>query len=297
MIRILITGGTGAVGERLVSILAQNNDAKVLLIVRSIENAQLLFGNKPNLGFTTIKNHDVIQNFDPNYVIHLASFVTSACDIQNGEKLVESNILFGIELFEVLRSCKKIKCFFNFGTFAEFKMGPEKVENAYLYSASKSAFKAFAEFYCNLGGYNLIHFIPYTIYGTKDSKKKIIDHIYDSFFSSSPIAMTPGYQILDFIHVDDICQIILNCINNSKINSYHQQNIHLGTGVGTSIRQVVNLMAQILDRKPNISWGALNYRDMDVMYAVANISKLIEMNSIPKIRFEDGLLEYINLKG
>jgi CDP-paratose synthetase len=254
MTRILITGATGSVGVNLIPFLLQHTEAKILTINRSKEKAVELFGLDNRLNHTTVEDIKSIHDFNPEVTIHLASYVTSSCDFENGKKLIESNILFGIALFEALRGCNALKLFLNFGTFAEYRMGTEKFDNAYLYSTSKTAFRSFAEFYSKLIGFSLIHIVPYTIYGTNDSQKKILDYIYDAFHVEVPVAMSPGNQILDFIHISDVVKIISKLISHEHIHHYHLQNIFLGTGKGTSVKGVVEIMKEILKKEPKVHW-------------------------------------------
>jgi CDP-paratose synthetase len=296
MIKILITGSTGAVGRVMVPYLLNNSDCEILTINRSVSKASDIFGTKEKLIHTSVEDAATIKDFRPEVVIHMASFVSNACDEETGLKLVESNISYGIRVLEIVKQCKSLRLFLNFGTFAEYRSGTGHIDNAYLYSASKTAFRAFAEFYAQSAGFDLVHVVPYTIYGTKDKKKKILDYIYDSFISDQPVKMTPGYQTLDFIHVNDVCRIISRLIVYSDIHSFHLADIYLGTGNGHTIREVAELMGVILNKKPNIEWGGIPYRQRDVMYAVANIGKLMEINCVPLISIEEGLMEFIKNK-
>ena len=62
-----------------------------------------------------------------------------------------------------------------------------EINNAYLYSATKTAFKQLLKYYSDLNHYKYINIIPYTIYGEKDSQKKLIDYVKDSLESQEPI--------------------------------------------------------------------------------------------------------------
>ena len=55
-------------------------------------------------------------------------------------------------------------------------------------------------------------------------------------------------------------------------------------------------MKEILKKEPKIHWGGIPYRDLDVMYAVSNISKLIALNCTPQIELKAGLEEFIQKK-
>jgi CDP-paratose synthetase len=111
------------------------------------------------------------------------------------------------------------------------------------------------------------------------TSKRLMDFIKESMHSEVPIEMTSGEQILDFIHVNDITSFYIHILKNVNLfrNQKNGQDFHLGTGIGTSIRDLASLHEKIYDTKCNIDWGKLNYRNMDIMYAVAPIKKNIEL--------------------
>ena len=289
--KILITGATGAVGQKLIPYLLQlNNNVEILTINRNLDKAIQSFGVPENIKHLTISNSNEIIAFKPEIVIHLASYVTSGDSFEEGEKLIESNITFGIQLLDILKKSNSVNLFLNFGTFAEFKMGGEKTNNTYLYSASKTAFRAFIEYYASIMEFTLIHLVPYTIYGTNDEKKKIFDFILDGFYAESPVKMSPGLQKLDFIHVDDVCRIIYTIITSPKVSNYHLENIYVGSGESHTLRKVASIMEEILTISPKHEWGGLPYRNQEVMFACANINPLIELDCVPKVDLKTGIL-------
>jgi CDP-paratose synthetase len=295
--KILITGATGALGRKLIPYLVKNKDVKILTVNRDIEKASRLFEHYENVQNTTIVHPEDIITFNPKVVIHLASYVTSLDSFEEGKKLIDSNLTYGIQLLDILKHTDSLKLFLNFGTFAEFKTGIEKINNTYLYSASKTAFRAFVEYYASTQNFNLIHVVPFTIYGTDDEKKKIFDFILEGFYSEKPVNMSPGLQKLDFIHVDDICQIIDTLIHSKSSQKLHLQNVFAGTGEPNSLRNVATIMESILGVSPKHNWGGLPYREQEVMYACANIDPLIELNCVPKIDLKTGIFNYLVSKG
>jgi nucleoside-diphosphate-sugar epimerase len=105
--------------------------------------------------------------------------------------------------------------------------------------------------------------------------------------------LSPGDQILDFIHVEDVVSFYIHLIENfSKIPN--QSNFNLGTGKGHSLKQIASLLEIISNKKTNINWGGKDYRKSDIMYAVANlehINKIFDWK--PKISLEEGLSKMI----
>ena len=283
--RILVTGATGFVGQHLIPVLSHYHS--LLCIVRDIQKAKTLYGD--DVEYLHTNELSSVKDFGPEIVVHLASYLTSQDDSDSMHKLLEANIVFGTELLNALRNCK-IKLFINIGSFAEYRLGPASTDSAYLYTATKTAFKSILKYYADIGGYPYVHLIPYTIYGGNDTKKKIFDYVKDSLDSVKPIDMTLGEQILDFIHVDDVVECINYFIDHMDIViSKGLVDYHLGTGRGMSIRDLAAFIETKYGKKTNISWGARPYRPRDVMYAVAPIGNLIDIGYRAKRRIEDYL--------
>lgn len=285
---ILVTGATGFVGRHLIPLLLHENH-KIICVVRDEMKASLIFG-RDDITYVLAEHLDEIQRYDIECVIHLAAYLSSKDDPDTLEKLINTNILFGTLLLNYLKNSKALKLFINLGTCTEYRLGPMEINNAYLYSATKTAFKHLLKYYSESNNYKYINIIPYTIYSGDDSQKKVIDYVKDSLDSPEVVKMSGGEQILDFIHIDDVVSFINYVI--CHISLFTEQlftDYHLGTGKGTSIRELAEMMEYKYKKKCNIEWGALPYRPRDVMYAVAPIGRLIYLGWKPECRLEDKL--------
>lgn len=286
--KILITGATGFVGRHLIpSLYDMNNISHMLLVVRNIKKAKELFPFE-KFDYCDITDVDKIHRFNPHIVIHLASKLTSNDDSEIIDDLIDSNIKYGVKLLDALKNCCKLKLFFNFGSFAEYRYGPDEISNAYLYSATKTAFKALLEYYSNLYDYKYIHIVPYSIYGGKSSQKKIMDYIEDALNNPDAIKMTGGEQCLDFIHISDILDFIKYLLEHPKVVQTFKSGeiLHLGTGTATSIKELSKIIERKHNKKCNIQWGAIPYRKQDIMFAVAPIGKLLKCGWKSKVKLE-----------
>jgi len=286
--KVLVTGATGYVGRHLLPKLVKISNIEILTINRSLQKATEIFSELDCI-HTSTDEWGKIKEFNPEIVFHLASMITSRNDREILNDIIDSNIMFGIKLLDRLRECSNLKLFVNTGSFAEYRLGTDKIDNAYLYTATKTAFRQFVDYYSKLDSYKYIHIVPYTIYGGGDSQKKIIDYILDSFESTVPVKMTKGEQVLDFIHIEDIVSFFIHILKNIDqfIELPNGETLYLGTGKGTSIKELAALLEKKYGKKANINWGSLPYREKDVMYAVAPIGKLIELGWLPKIKIED----------
>ncbi len=299
--KVLITGATGFVGRNLMELISRKHDnIEILIPCRDIEGAKKQF---EKLGFKSLKimNSDdwqAVIEFNPEIVIHLAAFSTSKNDVEAIEKLFESNIMYGVKLLNALKDCPDIRLFVNTGSFAEYREGPREISNAYLYSATKSAFRPILDYYANLTGYKYIIAVPYSVYGGMSKVKRIFDYMLEALEAPKPVGMTAGHQILDFIHVEDVCAFYASTISEPERyqNLEQGKEFHLGTGLGHSLREVANMIEAITGKGLNISWGKIPYRDRDIMYAVAPISGNENMWSA-KINLDEGLAKYMKQNG
>jgi len=288
--KILITGATGFVGKTLVPYLYNNGCTDICLLVRNIEKANTLFGDMP---LTIIPTTDSdwmksVEEYSPDAALHLATYFTNRHDSDSIEKLVDSNILFTTRLLEALThtGCRH---FVNIGTFTEFVNGAGEYNASNLYSATKTAVRPIIKYYQSLSGWKWINVVVYSPYGRCNESKKVIDYLLDAVDASQPVAFSPGYQTLDFIHVDDMADFFLTLIkklDNLKDDFYE---FHLGTGKGHTIRNVAAAIEQASGKHVNANWGGRDYSPTDAMHAVAPVNKNITiLGWQPRISLEEG---------
>lgn len=275
--RILLTGITGFIGQSLMPQLLKSCDnLEVLTLNRDVKIAEEKFPYSLYSNFKHIHstNFDEVVLFDPEITLHLATVTTHLNDIKNLKSILSANIEFGLLLLDSLSKCPSMKLFVNTGTFAEYRFSNDVFDSAYLYAASKTAFRSFVKYYSDLCRFKYITAIPYTVYGGSMTVKRIMDYIKESLESTSQIDMTNGEQVLDFIHVDDVCAFYIYVLDNVEKFYNLKDNgkeFHLGTGIGTSIRDLAKLFENKYKKKCNINWGGKQYRERDIMYCVAPV--------------------------
>ena len=298
--KILITGATGFVGQNLIPKLQKETyTTKILLMVRDIHKAQQLYGVTTNLCYAPADDWNSLLQFAPDIVFHLAAYSTSANEECVIDMLLDSNIKYGVHLLHHLSSCGSLRLFVNIGTFAEYRFSVAHKDSAYLYAATKTAYRAFLDYYSDLYKFKYITAVPYSVYGGKPTIKRLMDYMEESLNAVDAVGMTSGEQVLDFIHVDDVSDFFIDIINH--VEAYCQlpntSEIHLGTGHGTSIRELAALMEDVTKKKCNIQWGARPYRERDVMYAVAPLSfNYGKTNWKSRISLKEGVRMFIESK-
>lgn len=258
---------------------------------RSVEKAEKLFPQK-QCRHISVEEMAEIVNFKPDMVFHLATLSTSRNDWDIIEPMMSANLTFGVQLLHYVSQCPDLKLFVNIGTFAQYRLGTQQICDAYLYSATKTAFRQFVEYYSQLYGFKYVQLVPYTIYGGKDTAKKLIDYIIEATTSDTPVDMTLGEQVLDFTHVEDVAGFFLHLIRNLNLFAgiRNGEEFHVGTGRGTTPRELAAIVEREFGKKCNINWGGRPYRPMDTMYAVAPIAKNLELLKWKaKVSVEEGV--------
>ena len=278
--KVALTGITGFVGMSLMpQLLALGSDYEFLTLNIDVEEAEHKYPKEKYENFRHVHttNLQALVAFNPDIVLHLATITTAANNTEIIHPMIAANIEFGVLLLDALQRCDNLKLFVNTGSFAEYRFGPSHFDSAYLYTASKTAFRSFVAYYAGLGkGFRYITAVPYSVYGGTMTVKRLFDYLAESLEAPTPIEMTLGEQVLDFIHVDDVAGFFTYVVSHAAEFLALEQNgaeFHLGTGKGTSIREVATLMEEISGRKCNINWGGRPYRERDIMHAIAPIER------------------------
>ncbi|MEQ8905495.1 NAD-dependent epimerase/dehydratase family protein [Ekhidna sp.] len=127
---------------------------------------------------------------------------------------------------------------------------------------------------------------PSNLYGQGFSLKKglgVIGHWVDMIKNNQPIKMVgEGVLTRDFIHVDDLCKGILNCIN------LNNETLNLGTGKGISLKELSVIFEKLIDRPLDIIH--LEDRNFDVDTNILSVKKVQKLTGWkPLVSIEVGI--------
>lgn len=81
-----------------------------------------------------------------------------------------------------------------------------------------------------------------------------------------------GEIVRDYISIDDVTRIIELFFDNESSSQYDTPVFNIGTGEGTSIRQLVHIIEDVTSKKADIEY--IDARNIDVKRNVLNISKI-----------------------
>ena len=295
---ILLTGGTGFIGSHLLKTLL-NENKKVILLKRSFSNTwrinELL--DNQNLILKNIDEEalsDIFNQYAIEGILHLSAFSQRAHKSNSVSEMIQSNIEFPTNLLEnsVNNNCKY---FINTGSFFEYDLtNPpicenNKIKPFNLYGSTKIAFETLLKYYSLNYDLKCSTLKLFTPYGPKDDVNKIIPYLIIKSIKHEPIHIKSPTKKLDFIYITDIMNAYLSLIKNiMQLDDYESFNV--GTSIGTSIKDVLNIIESILGKNNDVTYG--NVENEEVWCSNDKIKNILNWN--PEINLKTGIKHTIN---
>ena len=262
--RIFISGSSGFIGRKLVSELQKNgHEIAVLLHSSSSTSAS------KNVQEITVHNQTwekEVIDFAPDFVFHLAGMSNYPNSFVEKEELWEANVRFGNKLVDVILKVPNVT-FVNFTTSLAYK-GNELFPYTY-YALTKSCFYQTLAFFASQNKLSVFNLILFNVYGKGDTTKRALNYIVDSLGQKEVVAMSPGEQLLDFVHVDDVVRLCLQLLDEKPTDTL--EDIFVGTGTGTTLKEAAQLLEILSNKKTAIDFGGIPYRMEEKMENIAPI--------------------------
>jgi CDP-paratose synthetase len=285
--KILLTGGTGYLGSKILKQLIENGDS-VLLLKRSFSNPVRIkqYINKIDSYDTDlIPLERIFRENSIDTVVHCA---TNYGRRENDPlHVIEANLLLPLKLLELGKKYH-IKSFINTDTILDKRIN--------YYSLSKKQFKEWLFVYKQ--DFTCINVALEHFYGPGDDATKFVTYIINNLLKNvDSIDLTKGEQKRDFIYIDDVVDAfvkIINSLDNFKRDFYE---FEIGTNHPLSIKQFVELAKQLSGNKHTLlNFGALPYRENEVMNYYVNTSEISKLGWKCNKTLEEGLKKMIELE-
>lgn len=267
--RALLTGVTGFIGGVLAWRLL-NDGWQVHALVRPSSDVESL----PFAGEVTFHTVEDGQDLtpalaaaQPDVVFHLASLYLAEHRSDQVEALVRSNILFPVMLAEAMRAAGATRLI-NIGTaWQQFEGASYMPVN--LYAATKQAAEDLLLYYADAQKLSVVTLRLFDTYGRGDKRRKLIQILIDAATTGEGLAMSPGDQIVDMTHVDDVVNGFLVAAARLLDAPEPLREIYLLSGERHSVKQLAALVADVLQRPLTPEFGGRPYREREVMEPVA----------------------------
>ena len=256
--KFLVTGGAGFIGSNICELLVKkNHEVSVIDNLNAGQNNRLeKLKNEIDFFKVDIRNRkeleEIIKDFDG--IFHHASLVSVSESIKEPQKYFDVNVKGTKNIFEIAKK-KGIRIVYAtsasvYGNVENIPIkedepkkpinpyGQTKLENEILAEQYKDKLQSIGLRYFNVYGR-----------GQTDSYAGVITKFLQNIKNKkSCIIEGDGNQTRDFIHVKDIAEINLRAME-SKID---HEIFNIGTGIATSINQLVKIMMDISKHKISI---------------------------------------------
>lgn len=287
MEKILIVGGLGFLGSKLAQKIINVNrfDLYIYDIIPN-QNQEKKFNKNANIFYESkVSLKELIQNNHFNFIISSAVIY----DAENTYKIYETNFILPLKLISYCKN-KSYTNFIFFDTFFS-KFDYNKKVN---YTRSK---KYFLKELCEMSGIKSIVFQLEHMYGPGDSQTKFVEFIKNSILNDvKEIKLTECIQKRDFIHVDDVCELIMESINKINFFDFTTKIIEVGQGQSVSVKEFVNLMKEIKKSSIKLLYGSIEMNPKEIMDSKADTESIPKfLNWKPKISLQKGIKNLFKL--
>lgn len=296
---ILVTGGAGYIGSHTCKKLFEAGYSPVV-----IDN--LIYGHKEFVKWGPLYQGEisdsdllnkVINTHQIQSAIHFAAFAYVGESVSNPEKYYKNNLENGLLFLNTLIKNKVNKLVFSSScaTYGEISTNPinEKTQTNPInpYGKSKRMFEQILQDYqiaFNLSSVALryfnaagadkeleigedhqpeTHLIPLAI-------KAAYDPDYTLTVFGNDYKTNDGTCIRDFVHVSDLANAHTLAIQKIENTSSDFRIYNLGTGKGTSVKEIINTVEKITNKKVKIKFGERRAGDPDKLIASNEQAKL-----------------------
>ena len=272
----LVTGGCGFIGSNLVNQLVEIGHEVIVLdkVHPTNPNPKAIYYLQ-DLSESYIKYIHLFESV--NNVFHMASEVSIPYCVEKPNESMANNVLSTMNALECARIHNIDKFVFSStsAVYGNTMFNPNyetnQVQCLNTYSISKYSGEQLCKMYYDLYGLKTVIFRYFNVYGEGQHKTGQYAPVMSIFKrqkeNNEPLTVIePGYQTRDFVHVSDV--VYANILASQKdIDSYGEV-FNIGTGTGTEIQEVADLMSSYQIKIPE--------RPGEVMHSTANIDKVKE---------------------
>jgi UDP-glucose 4-epimerase len=296
--KILVTGGAGFIGSHLANELHRQNHLVRVLDDLSTGDPALL---TPQINLNRGDVRDIprlwslLQGVD--LVYHLAARVSVPASVLYPREYNDVNVGGTVALLEACRDVGAVKRVVLASSATVYgDQAAQPVDEGMIthpsvpYAVSKLAAEQYLFNIGRLSGYETVALRIFNAYGPGQPLPPAHAPVVPQFMQQilgrgSVIVNGDGNQTRDFVYVDDVVEALIAAGTAAGVNG---QIVSVGSGVETSINELVAQIGAILKTKPNVLYN--HEAAGGIARLVANLGKARQLLRFkPRVRLEAGL--------
>ena len=288
---ILVTGGSGFLGSKLALRLLSLGH-RVSLLLRPASRLDRL-GEQASAftvgrAVTNIEIQDFVFRVQPNFVVH------AACSYgRQGEsplELSDTNYRFGLLVAQAVLAAGRSVTFINTDTVLDSQTN--------LYALTKHHFSQTGHLLAanSASKFRFINVLLEHMYGPDDDETKFTTHVIQACrHNHAKLDLTAGTQTRDFIYVDDVVSAYVTILDKAETFG-PSVDIEVGSGVAASVREFVESVQRLTRSSTRLNFGALPFRQQEIMHSQADISQIKSLGWAPKFDLEAGIRKTLDME-
>jgi UDP-glucose 4-epimerase len=299
--KILVTGGMGYIGSKIISRLERDNHEITILdnfstnIIKQTKDKEVLRADIAD--FESLK---VLKRRGIDTVLHLAAQSSGAASFKNPEQDLKVNILGTLnmirlcELWEIPRILFA-SSFTVYGDNADHEILSEDLpcDPKSLYGIGKLTGELYLKVYAEKLGIKWNALRMFNVYGPGQDlsrKDQGMVSIFLSYIKEGNYVPVQGSldRFRDHVYIDDVVEAWVACIKN---NDFSNQIFNVGSGKKTTIKELIDKIIGIYNKEVIVE--TTGYTPGDMMGCYADISKITrDLGYSPTYDLDSGLLAF-----
>jgi UDP-glucose 4-epimerase len=297
MKRVLLTGATGFVGANLARrLLADGHELH--LFVRPAANRWRIEEIQHE-----VRLHEVdvaerqsvderVRSIRPEWIFHLAAYGSYSTQTDLNA-MIQTNLLGTIHL---VQACAQVgfDAFVNAGSSSEYGFkdhAPSEEEwlepNSH-YAVTKASAALFCRYTAQKQNLPITTLRLYSVYGPYEEPTRLMPTLIRAGLAGALPPLVNPDVARDYVYAEDVADAFV--LAAERANSGARGSVYnVGTGVQTTIRQVVDIARRTLDISAEPQWGSMPDRPWDTSVWIADSRRIRqELSWRPRHLFETG---------
>lgn len=301
--KVLVTGGCGFIGSHIIEELV--NKGKEIHVIDNFSTGNLKnLSNYYNNPLIHIYNGDIsliqkfIKDIDIDIVFHQAAIASVSKSIIDPLDVFDTNVSSSLKVLEYCRNSNVGRIVFASSSSVYGDQGNNilnEIKPCYPlspYGASKLSIENYLYSYWKSYGLESVSLRYFNVYGPRQTNNEysgVITVFINKILNGKPIVIHgDGRQTRDFVNIKDIVQANMLAAESKNVVG---EVLNIGTGKGTSILELFNILS-IITKNKDIKYLSGNNRIGDIRHSIADITKAKSLiNYSPTIDIEKGLEE------
>ncbi len=295
MKRVLVTGATGFIGQHCLNPLLESGYEVHALSTRNQRDqetrSQLRWHRADLLQDNSLTV--LFQHVSPTHLLHLAWYPEpktywaapgNLLWVAATLKLLQSFARCGGERVVLAGSCAEYN--WRYGLCSE---AFTPCEPSTLYGACKHGLRLIFEAWARQVGISAAWGRTFFLYGPHEHPTRLVRSVITSLLVNQPARCTEGTQRRDFLHVQDVAGAFVALLETPVTGA-----VNIASGIPIAVREVVSCIADQLDRRELVQFGAIAGTEAEAPLVYADVSRLKdEVGFSPRFDLESGIAQTI----